>query len=926
MISAAVVSKKPLNEFDLGDQNKSYSAYLKSYENMIVANPEENVIKARNFSAISSSGETGIVEKLYGRENVLKIEKDLKYVEYVFNVQSEGLYEIGLTHYALNTDVVKYMIGFMINGKTPFYGAANIILNNNYRSKSKEPIVDENGNQFASEYIINDAWTRQTLRNSAENIDDPLKFYFQKGDNTLRIIFSQAYGLAISDVFIRGILKPLTYAQYIEQINKKGKGNKLLQIEAESSVLQSNSTVRPFAERTDPLMSPYNADNLVLNCIGSDWSEQGQWLEWNITVKESGWYRISFRYLQDILKGIGSRRKISIDGIVPFKELGCIRFPYTEKWNLFTPSADDGTPYEIYIDAGKTHTLRIEVVLGDLVPIINEVDSIVYELNAIYRKIIMITSINPDRYRDYNLESELPSLLGDIEDYANRVQKCSKKILDISNGNIADSAILNTLERQLRNFIVDPKTIPYRVQSLQNNVGSVSAWSLNLRHQPLALDYFTLWQSDAKLPKARANLWDSTIHVVRSFVSSFVHDYSNFSTKKEGDTISLWFGGGRNQAEILWKMTNDLFTPQTNINVNIKLVSATIVEAFLSGKSPDIAINLSRETPINLALRGAVADLSSFDDFKEATNQFSSGALVPYTYENCVYGLPDSQVFNVLFYRKDVLSELGIRVPKTWDELIKTANQLHLFNLETGITGDGDASTYYALLMQKGANVFNDNLSATLLNTQVSLNAFTQWTDMYNKTGLPLSYSLFNRFRSGEMPIVIAPYSMYGQFEAAAPEIRGLWGMALVPGTPDGKGEINNTISATGTAAVILQTSKNPKSGWKFIKWWTGAEAQERYSRDVESRLGIISRVTLANVEAFKKQDWPQDVFSILNEQRSFIKEIPQVPGQYYLDRDLINAFRDVVYKKTNPFETILKYSKRINDEIGRKREELALD
>ena len=49
------------------------------------------------------------------------------------------------------------------------------------------------------------------------------------------------------------------------------------------------------------------------------------------------------------------------------------------------------------------------------------------------------------------------------------------------------------------------------------------------------------------------------------------------------------------------------------------------------------------------------------------------------------------------------------------------------------------------------------------------------------------------------------------------------------------------------------------------------------------------------------------------------------VPGNYYLDRDLINAFRDVVYNGRNSLEAIQEYGRRINGEIARKREEFGL-
>lgn len=242
-----------------------------------------------------------------------------------------------------------------------------------------------------------------------------------------------------------------------------------------------------------------------------------------------------------------------------------------------------------------------------------------------------------------------------------------------------------TTVRQLESFVSEPRTIPYRITSFQSNIGSVSAWVLDIRNQPLMLDYFLLWQEGAALPKTTSNLWDSIAHSASLFFYSFVQDYNGFSAKEADKSISLWLGTGRDQAEVLWKMTTDLFTPKSGIHVNIKLVSATMVEAFLSGNTPDVAINTTRDTPVNLAVRSALLDLAAFPDFEDVTGWFQPGALTPYSFQNSVYGLPDTQTFNMLFYRKDIFEELGLTVPQTWDDFIETASQLHLYKLEAGI-------------------------------------------------------------------------------------------------------------------------------------------------------------------------------------------------------------------------------------------------
>ena len=53
---------------------------------------------------------------------------------------------------------------------------------------------------------------------------------------------------------------------------------------------------------------------------------------------------------------------------------------------------------------------------------------------------------------------------------------------------------------------------------------------------------------------------------------------------------------------------------------------------------------------------------------------------------------------------------------------------------------------------------------------------------------------------------------------------------------------------------------------------------------------------------------------------------LPQVPGGYYVDRNLTNAFRRTVFYSRNYREALLEYNREINLEITRKRREFGLD
>ena len=72
---------------------------------------------------------------------------------------------------------------------------------------------------------------------------------------------------------------------------------------------------------------------------------------------------------------------------------------------------------------------------------------------------------------------------------------------------------------------------------------------------------------------------------------------------------------------------------------------------------------MAGKEPVNYALRNAVTDLTQFSDFGEYIQCFHEAALVPFTLDDGVYALPQTMSFHVMFYRADILKELGLDVP-----------------------------------------------------------------------------------------------------------------------------------------------------------------------------------------------------------------------------------------------------------------------
>ena len=188
----------------------------------------------------------------------------------------------------------------------------------------------------------------------------------------------------------------------------------VVRIEAENAVKTSSQMLYPRQDQSSPAVYPSSPKLLLNNTIGGDsWKEAGQWIEWEFDAPATGYYNIATYCKQNFVRGIDVCRKIYIDGEVPFAEMNDYGFSYEQNWREEIIADEEGNPYCFYLEAGK-HTIRMEVVLGDMAEIISTVQETVQQLNALYRSVIYITGVAPDKYRDYQIEASIPSLEGQL--------------------------------------------------------------------------------------------------------------------------------------------------------------------------------------------------------------------------------------------------------------------------------------------------------------------------------------------------------------------------------------------------------------------------------------------------------------------------------------------------------------------------------
>lgn len=221
--------------------------------------------------------------------------------------------------------------------------------------------------------------------------------------------------------------------------------------------------------------------------------------------------------------------------------------------------------------------------------------------------------------------------------------------------------------------------------------------------------------------------------------------------------------------------------------------------------------------------------------------------------------------------------------------------------------------------------LYEEDGKQTLLLEENAMNAFIDFTTFFSDFGFEISANFPNRFRSGEMPLGVYNYSLYNTLSVFAPEIKGQWDFAPLPGY-EKNGVIYNQSTSTVTGSVILEQSDEKEASWQFLKWWLGEEAQTSYGRGMEAILGSAARYPTANLEAFKNLPWSAKDYLVLSEQRENTVGVPTVPGDYIIGRYIDNAFRATINDRTNPRDNLYEYVIKINRELERKREEFGLD
>ena len=505
----------------------NYEDYLDGFD--VLKRPRaEYVIDAEDY--VRADGMEPVTYSDYeGMEGVSVYTGEEGLIEYEVEIKEEGFYDISLLYYPVEGKSASIQRGIFIDGALPYAQLNLVELSRIWVNESRTWEQDNRGNDLKPKQVEAPQWIIGYLFDSEGYETRRLSVYFTEGTHTITL-YSRREPMLLRRIILNNPEEMRTYAEVKAEQDAGGAADttgELVTIHAEEADRKSSQMLYPSQDKSSPAVYPYSAKKLKNNTIGSNssWRIVGQWLEWDFTVEQTGYYYVTLHARQNFVRGIYTSRKVMVDGEVPFEELADYGFQYKDTWHMAPFKDGEGERYRFYLEEGK-HTIRMEVVLGDFSDIINDVHESVLDLNAIYRKVIRITGVEPAQYRDYNLEESIPGLREELITVRDQLKTSIEELQTVAGTRSNREAALTTMVEELNFLIGDVERFTKSLAAYKIDMSALGGWITQVLDQPLALDTIYVHSPDQAVPKVHNSLWDRFLHMLKTLFYSFIIDYN----------------------------------------------------------------------------------------------------------------------------------------------------------------------------------------------------------------------------------------------------------------------------------------------------------------------------------------------------------------------------------------------------------------
>lgn len=283
---------------------------------------------------------------------------------------------------------------------------------------------------------------------------------------------------------------------------------------------------------------------------------------------------------------------------------------------------------------------------------------------------------------------------------------------------------------------------------------------------------------------------------------------------------------------------------------------------FLGGEEPDVFF-LQSDYYRDFVKRGYLLNLDEYIANDFSTDDLIDSAILLSTVDGSFYGIESCIVAPVLFYNKSIFDKAGLPYPPsdpneawTWEEFVDVAKKLTIKNGDKveqyGAYGLEDYYQTIALIMSNGGNWFNEDYTASAVNTPEVREVLQAIYDLRVVEGAsPETKLLQNAGMSASQMLQTGKIAMLAAGSWSLQELANMDFEVGVGVLPKFKEAVTR---GQAHLHVASKNTKHPDEAWKLIKFLSSEDYQ---LQNVRAGLWLPNRKSLYSEEGIQK--WMTD-------------------------------------------------------------------
>lgn len=392
--------------------------------------------------------------------------------------------------------------------------------------------------------------------------------------------------------------------------------------------------------------------------------------------------------------------------------------------------------------------------------------------------------------------------------------------------------------------------------------------------------------------------------------------------KEENDIIEFWAMGV--EAQHLSELISVFEEENPDIKVKIQAIpwSAAhekLLTAYAGNSTPDICQMGNTWIPEFVALN-ALESISEYQKKSKIIRQdnYFRGIWSTNQIDGDLFGIPWYVDTRLLFYRKDIFSNLGYsRPPTSWEEIVKLGKKIvHQGKTEYAFYLPLNGwHEIVAIAFQNNVQLLKDKNKYGNFDAPEFQNAIKFYLKLFNNKLAPKRMTsisnLYQSFANDYFSIYISGPWNLGEFKKRLPDtMQNKWSVAPMPSFDD---QYPGLSTAGGSSIVMFKDSKNKENLWKLIEFLSQPKIQAEFYK--------LSGDLPANKIAWELAELRKNKRTkAFYKQLHKVKPTPKIPEWEQVALKIQQYVEMAVYGTISPSEMGVKLNNEVDKILAKRR------